>query len=184
MRATRVLILYNQPTLPADHRDADSEHEVLYTAEQVEKALAAAGYTVGRLAVDRDPAQLVGGIRKARPDVVFNLFEGLPDWGDTEAYAVNWARYWRDTLTYHTPASGNYLRWKLFDDWWTAQLRRNRPWNEVVTALLTASGVNDELAPVNFLTALYGNPGEIGTLDAVDSLNVAALAQSARATHS
>src|SRR5947209_4601090 len=23
----------------------------------------------------------------------------------SEAYAVNWARYWRDTLTYHTPAS-------------------------------------------------------------------------------
>src|SRR5205814_8057756 len=41
------------------------------------------------------------------------------------------------------------------------QLRRNRPWNEVVTALVTASGVNDELAPVNYLTALYGNPTEI-----------------------
>ena len=33
-------------------------------------------------------AALVTGIRKARPDVVFNLFEGLPDWGDTEAFAV------------------------------------------------------------------------------------------------
>src|SRR5215216_1250536 len=79
----------------------------------------------------------------------------------TEAYAVNWGRYWRDTVTYHTPASANYLRWKLFDDWWADQLRRNRPWNEVVTALVTASGVNDELAPVNYLTALYGNPAEI-----------------------
>ena len=38
---------------------------------------------------------------------------------ETEAYAVNWGRYWRDTVTYHTPASANYLRWKLFDDWWT-----------------------------------------------------------------
>jgi hypothetical protein len=78
-----------------------------------------------------------------------------------EAHAVNWGRYWRDTVTYHTPASANYLRWKLFDDWWTAQLRRNRPWNEVVTALVTASGINDEIAPVNYLTALYGNPVEI-----------------------
>src|SRR5207248_2613344 len=69
--------------------------------------------------------------------------------------------YWRDAVTYHTPASGNYLRWKLFDDWWTDQLRRNRPWNEVVTSLVTASGVNDETAPVNYLTALYGNPSEI-----------------------
>jgi hypothetical protein len=79
----------------------------------------------------------------------------------SDAYAVNWARYWRDTVTYHTPASGNYLRWKLFDDWWLNQFRRNRPWNEIVTALVTASGVNDETAPVNYLTAMYGNPSEI-----------------------
>src|SRR5262249_45242230 len=73
-----------------------------------------------------------------------------------EAYAVTWGRYWRAAVTYHTPASGNYLRWKLFDEWWTAQLRRNRPWDEVVTALVTASGVNDEVSPVNYLTAMYG----------------------------
>jgi hypothetical protein len=78
-----------------------------------------------------------------------------------EAYAVNWGRYWRDTVTYHTPASGNYLRWQLFDRWWVEQFRRNRPWDQIVTTLLTASGVNDELAPVNYLTALYGNPVEI-----------------------
>src|SRR5262245_43717102 len=79
----------------------------------------------------------------------------------SDAYAVNWGRYWRDAVTYHTPASANYLRWKLYDDWWAAQLRRNRPWDEVVTALVSASGVNDEVAPVNYLTAMYGNPVEI-----------------------
>ncbi len=79
----------------------------------------------------------------------------------SDAYAVNWARYWRDAVTYHTPASANYLRWKLFDDWWVAQIKRNRPWNDLVAALITASGVNDEIAPVNYLTALYGNPVEI-----------------------
>src|SRR5262245_6419592 len=79
----------------------------------------------------------------------------------SEAYAVNWGRYWRDTLTYHTPASANYIRWKSFDEWWTSQIRRNRPWDEVVTALVTASGVNDEVVPVNYLTALSGNPVEI-----------------------
>jgi hypothetical protein len=79
----------------------------------------------------------------------------------TDAYAANWGRYWRDAVTYHTPASGNYLRWKQFDEWWADQFRRNRPWNEVVAALVTASGVNDEIAAVNYLTALYGNPAEI-----------------------
>src|SRR5262245_17206819 len=78
-----------------------------------------------------------------------------------DAYAVNWARYWRDVVTYHTPASGNYLRWQLFTEWWVEQLKHNRPWDQIVTALVTASGINDEVAPVNYLTALYGNPVEV-----------------------
>src|SRR5262249_2034229 len=61
-------------------------------------------------------------------------------------------------VTYHTPASNNYLRWELFDAWWAKQLRDNRPWDQIVTALLTADGVNDEVAPVNYLTAQFGNP--------------------------
>jgi hypothetical protein len=79
----------------------------------------------------------------------------------SDTYAVNWGRYWRDVLTYRTPASGNYLRWKQFDQWWSEQLRRNRPWDQVVTALVTACGANDEVAAVNYLTALYGNPEEM-----------------------
>ena len=65
----------------------------------------------------------------------------------SDAYAANWGRYWRDVLTYHTPASGNYLRWQLFDKWWTEQIRNNRPWDQIVTALVTAEGINDEVAP-------------------------------------
>jgi hypothetical protein len=79
----------------------------------------------------------------------------------SNAYAVNWGRYWRDALTYHTPASGNYLRWELFNNWLVDQVRKNRPWSEIVTALVTATGINDECAPVNYLTAQYGNPIEI-----------------------
>jgi hypothetical protein len=80
-----------------------------------------------------------------------------------EAYAVNWGRYWRDVITYYTPASGNYLRWQLFSDWLVDQFRRNRPWDQVVTAMVTAEGVNDEVAPVNYLTAQFGNPVEIAS---------------------
>jgi len=79
----------------------------------------------------------------------------------SDAFAVNWGRYWRDVLTYHTPASGNYLRWELFDRWMVDQVRDKRPWNAIVTDLVTATGINDEVAPVNFLTAHFGNPVEI-----------------------
>jgi hypothetical protein len=89
-----------------------------------------------------------------RTKIIDDLLKG-------DDHAVNWGRYWRDTVTYHTPASGNYLRWKSFESWWITQLRRNRPWNEVVSSLVTSSGVNDEIAAVNYLTAMYGNPSEI-----------------------
>lgn len=79
----------------------------------------------------------------------------------SEAFAVNWGRYWRDVVTYHTPSSANYLRWQLFDRWWTDQFKNNRPWNAIVAELVVSTGINDESAPVNYLTALYGNPIEI-----------------------
>ena len=54
----------------------------------VEKTLTDAGFDVSRLAIRRDPAVLLARIKKRRPDVVFNLFEGLADHGDTEAHVA------------------------------------------------------------------------------------------------
>ena len=79
----------------------------------------------------------------------------------SDEFSINWGRYWRDVLTYHTPASGNYLRWELFDRWMIEQMREQRSWGEIVTSLVTATGINDETAPVNFLTSHFGNPIEI-----------------------
>jgi D-alanine-D-alanine ligase len=84
----RVLVLYNEPVLDVDHPDAVSEHEILDTVAAVENGLAAAGYDVRRLGVSRDPGSLAAGLRQHRPDVVFNLFEGLADHGDTEAHVA------------------------------------------------------------------------------------------------
>jgi D-alanine-D-alanine ligase len=84
----RVLVLHNQPILPEDHPDADSEHEILFTTEFVQRTLTEAGYDVSTLGVSRDPAVLLEGLRDFRPDVVFNLFEGLADFGDTEAHVA------------------------------------------------------------------------------------------------
>jgi D-alanine-D-alanine ligase len=85
---SRVVILFNEPVLPEDHPDAESEHEILYTVDEVEKVLSGAGYEVRRLGVQRDPAVLVNGLQELKPDCVFNLFEGLADVYETEAYAA------------------------------------------------------------------------------------------------
>src|SRR5947199_5749787 len=93
-RRLRVAILFNEPVLPPDHADAEAEHEVLFTVDSVHEALGAAGFAVERLGVARDPHALVAGLRRLRPDVVFNLFEGLADFGSTEAHVagvLEWA---------------------------------------------------------------------------------------------
>jgi D-alanine-D-alanine ligase len=87
-RPIRVTIIYNQTVLPEGHPDYDSEWEILFTVDTVDEALSEAGYEVSRLAVGRDPGELVLGLRELQPDVIFNLFEGLGDYGDTEAHAV------------------------------------------------------------------------------------------------
>ncbi len=84
----RVVILFNEPVLSLDHADAESEHEILYTVDEVDKVLSAAGYDVRRLGVQRDPSVLINGIQELKPDCVFNLFEGLADLYETEAYAA------------------------------------------------------------------------------------------------
>jgi D-alanine-D-alanine ligase len=84
----RILVLYNQPVLPREHPDADSEHEIFETVEVVCGHLKGADYDVSRLAVGRDPGVLLQALRRQRPDVVFNLFEGLADQGETEAHAA------------------------------------------------------------------------------------------------
>lgn len=84
----RVLVLHNEPILPEDHTDADSEHEILFTTEYVQRTLTKAGYEVSTLGVSREPGVLLEGLRDIRPDVVFNLFEGVADFGETEAFAA------------------------------------------------------------------------------------------------
>lgn len=105
-----------------------------------------------------DPADIAAFAKDTAADKRNKLVERLLK---SDAYAVNWGRYWRDTLTYHTPASGNYLRWELFDRWLIDQVRKNRPWSAIVTSMITAEGPNDECAPVNFLTSHFGNTVEI-----------------------
>jgi D-alanine-D-alanine ligase len=84
----RVIILFNEPVLALDHPDADSEHEIHYIVDAVSETLIKAGYDVERLGVGRDPHTLIAGLTRLRPDVVFNLFEGLADFGSTEAHVA------------------------------------------------------------------------------------------------
>src|SRR5262249_24605019 len=88
MRPARVLILYNEPVLPPGHPDFESEQQVVATVLDVKDILVGTGYAVSQLGVSTKPQLLLDGLTDLRPDVVFNLFEGLPDQGITEAFVA------------------------------------------------------------------------------------------------
>ena len=80
----RVVVLFNQPVLTSDHPEADSEEWVRTAVEDVSRHLAAAGFGVSQLGVGRNLSDLNRLLADCRPDVVFNLFEGLADRPATE----------------------------------------------------------------------------------------------------
>jgi D-alanine-D-alanine ligase len=80
----RVLIAYNEPVLPPTHPDADSEHEILNVVNVMSTELSRGGCDVSRQAVGRVLNRFRAALRDDRPDVVFNMFEGLGDEPDSE----------------------------------------------------------------------------------------------------
>jgi D-alanine-D-alanine ligase len=78
MAAPSILVLFNQPVLPPDHPEYESEVDVLETVADVVKILTTGGFAVRKLGISLDPQPLLDEIRQSRPDAVFNLFEGVP----------------------------------------------------------------------------------------------------------
>src|SRR5579884_4041993 len=83
-----VLILYNDPILPPDHPDSDSEHTIVDIAAAMAGILKQANYRTTTLALRDDPTVLWKELHRTRPDVVFNLFEGTLQDTESESYVA------------------------------------------------------------------------------------------------
>jgi D-alanine-D-alanine ligase len=88
MTPPSVLVLYNEPVLPADHPDAESEYDIIDTVTDTAKILQAAGFCTAKLGVNYDPQPLLDVLKSERPDAVFNLFEGVATQTGTEVSAA------------------------------------------------------------------------------------------------
>ncbi len=66
----------------------------------------------------------------------------------SDAFGVNWANYWSDTIAYRTPPPElTYLDYGPLKTWLAAKLNAGATWNEIARELLTAKGkVQDEPA--------------------------------------
>lgn len=81
---------------------------------------------------------------------------------ESPEYARNWARYWRDVVTYRATFNQNRLtHYEVFESWLADQLAHNRPWDEIVRAMLTAEGDNEKNGALGFLAAHQAQPVEL-----------------------
>ena len=77
-------------------------------------------------------------------------------------YARNWGKYWRDVIKFHsTSENPNRVRFDALADWLAKQFQANKPWDEIASALITATGRNDENGAVAFPLAYEAQPVEM-----------------------
>jgi D-alanine-D-alanine ligase len=77
--SARILIVYNEPFLPAEDTEAEAEHAVLQTVSAVRDRLRDAGFEVESRPVGRDARTLAADVAAWPPQAIFNLFEGFGD---------------------------------------------------------------------------------------------------------
>ncbi len=69
----------------------------------------------------------------------------------SEDFSRNWARYWRDVVRFRaTTQNNNRVMYDELENWLADQFAKNKPWDEVATGLITATGRDDENGAVNF----------------------------------
>jgi hypothetical protein len=87
------------------------------------------------------PAEIAAFRRETAPRKRADLIDRLlasPD------YARNWARYWRDVIAFHATTENPLLvHFPIFESWLGEQLAANQPWDQIVRAIVTATGRSD-----------------------------------------
>ncbi|MFK7776811.1 MAG: DUF1549 domain-containing protein [Gimesia sp.] len=79
----------------------------------------------------------------------------------SDDYAVNWARYWRDVIYLRATDARARINQNEFEAWMTTQLKENKGWDQITTALLTATGDVRKNGDTALIFAHQGDPAEL-----------------------
>lgn len=79
----------------------------------------------------------------------------------SDDYAENWSRYWRDAIFLRATNVRAGLVRQPFEQWMAESLKDNRPWDSVVTDLMTAVGPVNNDGSSALIFAHEGEPEEI-----------------------
>lgn len=81
---------------------------------------------------------------------------------ESKDFGVNWGRYWKDVVQFHaTPANAVLVRFPMMEDWMAEQFNKNRPWDEIVSEVITATGNTGENGAAVLAAAHAGQAVEL-----------------------
>lgn len=79
-----------------------------------------------------------------------------------ESFGRNWARYWRDAISYRaTVANPRLVDFDSLENWMTEQFNANRPWDEMVREIIDGTGDTSQNGAVVFTAAHMAQPVEV-----------------------
>jgi hypothetical protein len=105
------------------------------------------------------PEEMVQFARDKNPRKRSKLIDRLLE---SEDFARNWARYWRDVIRYRaTVEQPRIVNYPGLEDWLKEQWHANTPWDEIARGLITATGNNMENGAATFVSAHQGNAVEL-----------------------
>lgn len=79
-------------------------------------------------------------------------------------FGRHWANYWSDTIAFRVPPPElTFLNYDPFKTWLAEQLNAGQPWDEIVRAILSATGKVKDNPPVTFVAYHGGHPQRLAT---------------------
>jgi Protein of unknown function (DUF1549)/Protein of unknown function (DUF1553) len=80
---------------------------------------------------------------------------------NSDAYARNWARYWRDVMLYNVTTDRRKYNAQALEDWLFDQFKKDRGWDQIAAELVMADGKKQEERRDNFWLAHDNSPTQM-----------------------
>lgn len=153
---------------PPSAKETARQVDEILTREAAEAGVELAGNVSDDDFLRRVSLDLTGQLPRASRVTLFRLSpnedkrsELIDQLLDEPGYAANWTNYWRDVIYRRATNMRAPISLRAFEGWMGEQLDSNRPWDEVVSELITATGHVQENGATGLIFAHEGQPEEI-----------------------
>ncbi len=167
-------IAVSTPTMAGSNVNYRNHVAVARQVDQViEQGLKEKGQPVAKTASDEDflrrlTLDLVGRIPSVSEMTLYGLDPDplkrdklIQKLIESEDFAVNWSAYWRDVLFSRATDTRARAFQGVFESWLREQMNSNRPWDEIATDIITATGDVRENGATALIFAHQGDAKEI-----------------------